>query len=35
MSIALQDLCLPEGTCYGCGSANPEGVTKPDRAKSW
>jgi len=26
MSIALQDLCLPEGTCYGCGSANPDGL---------
>ncbi|MEP7291041.1 MAG: PaaI family thioesterase [Chloroflexota bacterium] len=24
--IALQDLCLPEGTCYGCGSANPDGL---------
>jgi hypothetical protein len=26
MPIALQDLCLPEGTCYGCGSANPDGL---------
>ena len=26
MVIALQDLCLPEGTCYGCGSANPDGL---------
>ncbi len=26
MSVALQDLCLPEGTCYGCGSANPDGL---------
>ncbi len=25
-SVALQDLCLPEGTCYGCGSANPDGL---------
>ncbi|MDZ4770470.1 MAG: PaaI family thioesterase [Chloroflexota bacterium] len=24
--IALQDLCLPTGTCYGCGSANPDGL---------
>ncbi len=24
--IALQDLCLPDGTCYGCGSANPDGL---------
>ncbi len=23
---ALQDLCLPQGTCYGCGSANPDGL---------
>jgi hypothetical protein len=23
---ALQDLCLPDGTCYGCGSANPDGL---------
>jgi hypothetical protein len=26
MAVALQDLCLPEGTCYGCGSANPDGL---------
>lgn len=26
MSLALQDLCLPEGMCYGCGAANPEGL---------
>jgi len=26
MPIALQDLCLPEGMCYGCGSANPDGL---------
>lgn len=25
-TVALQDLCLPEGTCYGCGSANPDGL---------
>jgi hypothetical protein len=25
-AIALQDLCLPEGMCYGCGSANPDGL---------
>jgi hypothetical protein len=24
--IALQDLCLPGGMCYGCGSANPDGL---------
>lgn len=23
---ALQDICLPTGMCYGCGSANPEGL---------
>lgn len=26
MALALQDLCLPEGMCYGCGSANPDGL---------
>ena len=26
MAVALQDLCLPEGMCYGCGSANPDGL---------
>lgn len=26
MSNALQDICLPDGTCYGCGSANPDGL---------
>ncbi len=26
MPAALQDRCLPEGMCYGCGSANPEGL---------
>ena len=26
MPVALQDLCLPEGMCYGCGSANPDGL---------
>ena len=26
MSAALQDLCLPEGMCFGCGSANPDGL---------
>lgn len=26
MSLALQDICLPTGTCYGCGSANPDGL---------
>ncbi|MBN8620360.1 MAG: PaaI family thioesterase [Anaerolineae bacterium] len=25
-STALQDICLPTGTCYGCGSANAEGL---------
>jgi hypothetical protein len=26
MLLALQDICLPNGTCYGCGSANPDGL---------
>jgi hypothetical protein len=26
MVLALQDICLPNGTCYGCGSANPDGL---------
>ncbi len=26
MKSALQDICLPNGTCYGCGSANPDGL---------
>jgi hypothetical protein len=26
MPQALQDICLPNGTCYGCGSANPDGL---------
>ncbi|MBA3871803.1 MAG: PaaI family thioesterase [Anaerolineae bacterium] len=26
MSLALQDICLPTGMCYGCGSANPDGL---------
>lgn len=26
MPVALQDLCLPEGMCYGCGSAHPDGL---------
>lgn len=26
MSQALQDICLPDGTCFGCGSAHPEGL---------
>jgi hypothetical protein len=26
MQQALQDICLPNGTCYGCGSANPDGL---------
>jgi hypothetical protein len=26
MPIALQDQCLPDGTCFGCGSANPDGI---------
>ncbi len=25
-SLALQDICLPQNTCYGCGSANPDGL---------
>ncbi len=25
-SLALQDLCFPNGTCYGCGPANPDGL---------
>ncbi|MEZ4670343.1 MAG: PaaI family thioesterase [Anaerolineae bacterium] len=24
--LALQDLCMPTGKCYGCGSANPDGL---------
>lgn len=24
--LALQDICLPTGMCYGCGSANPDGL---------
>lgn len=24
--LALQDICMPEGTCFGCGSANPDGL---------
>lgn len=23
---ALQDICAPEGVCFGCGSANPDGL---------
>lgn len=26
MQMALQDQCLPQGMCYGCGSANPDGL---------
>lgn len=26
MPLALQDICLPIGMCYGCGSANPDGL---------
>jgi hypothetical protein len=26
MVLALQDICMPNGTCYGCGSANPDGL---------
>jgi hypothetical protein len=26
MPLALQDICLPNGTCFGCGSANPDGL---------
>jgi hypothetical protein len=26
MVLALQDICLPNGTCFGCGSANPDGL---------
>lgn len=26
MTQALQDICLPTGTCYGCGSSNPDGL---------
>jgi hypothetical protein len=26
MPQALQDSCLPNGTCFGCGSANPDGL---------
>lgn len=24
--LALQDLCAPDGVCFGCGSANPDGL---------
>ncbi len=24
--LALQDLCLPDGVCFGCGTANPDGL---------
>jgi hypothetical protein len=24
--LALQDICAPEGVCFGCGSANPDGL---------
>lgn len=26
MEDALQDACLPDGICYGCGPANPHGI---------
>jgi acyl-coenzyme A thioesterase PaaI-like protein len=26
MQAPFQDLVLPDGTCYGCGSANPNGL---------
>ena len=26
MVLALQDICMPNGMCYGCGSANPDGL---------
>ncbi len=26
MEASLQDTCLPDGTCYGCGPANPDGL---------
>lgn len=26
MEASLQDICLPDGTCYGCGPANPDGL---------
>lgn len=26
MVLALQDICMPNGTCYGCGSANSDGL---------
>ncbi|MCL1919098.1 MAG: PaaI family thioesterase [Peptococcaceae bacterium] len=26
MNKPLQDVCAPNGVCYGCGPANPEGV---------
>ncbi|HEX2620969.1 MAG TPA: PaaI family thioesterase [Phototrophicaceae bacterium] len=25
-ALALQDLCAPDGVCFGCGSANPDGL---------
>jgi hypothetical protein len=26
MPQALQDICFPQGKCYGCGPANPDGL---------
>jgi hypothetical protein len=26
MTLALQDICFPQGKCYGCGPANPDGL---------
>jgi acyl-coenzyme A thioesterase PaaI-like protein len=26
MAKSLQDVCLPDGTCFGCGAANPDGI---------
>src|SRR5690606_39393769 len=26
VSTALQDMAAPDGVCYGCGSAHPEGL---------
>lgn len=25
-TLALQDICAPDGVCFGCGSANPDGL---------
>jgi hypothetical protein len=31
MVQSLQDACLPDGTCFGCGPANPDGIRLKSR----